>query len=354
MLPTNKITFSLTGHNLNLHHSAGGSSEYGDVTGLMGFSTSKLGTPLSCFNGNKNYYLGWYSDRTAIVDESKAWGGRLFAFVDYNNTPSDGHVLIKYGKLYIQWNRAKSFNYETRAYRNYVTIVHNVASNARSHMVGSVSAIKGLQNNVYRSPNHEGSGFDLVIEACEGFYGDPLEFLKMSIHLADGIQRSTCGVDLTPISDSKNSTTISPTNSPTTQPTPSPISSKKPTLAPTLAPLTVAPTASVYCEDSHNLTFSWQGKERTCTWLLGSPVRRKQLCAATRNHQARVACPETCGVCTDFCEDSQGDFYVNHKQLKKNCAWLSVRSKWQSRLCHRDDVKSLCKESCNTCDAAPP
>jgi hypothetical protein len=291
--------------------------EYGDTTGLMGYSTAELGTPVSCFNGQKNDQLGWYSDRTlslnASITASKTWGGRLFAFVDYDKTPADGHVLIKVGNMFIQWNRAKSFNNETREHRDKVTIVYNFKKDKGSWLLGTVSPDEA---KAFRFWNFLKTGFDLVIEACEASPGPP-EFLKMSIHLDDGVQKSSCGVDLTP----------SPSSS---------------------------PTESAYCEDSHNLTFSWQGRERTCTWLLGSPVRREHLCAATQNHQARVVCPETCGVCTDFCEDSQGDFYVNHKQLKKNCAWLSVRSKWQSRLCHRDDVKSLCKESCNTCDAAPP
>ena len=365
VLPTDKNAFSSTGHNLNLRHSGENTFEYGDTTGLMGYSTTQLGAPLSCFNGHKNYYLGWYSDRTAILDGSKSWGGRLFAFVDYNKTPNDGHVLIKVGNLFIQWNRAKSFNNETRAHRDEVTIVHNPDSNTGSFMAGTVSP---NATKVYRYTNYESSGFDLVIEACEASFGPP-EFLKMSIHLADGIQTSSCGVDLTPTSESANSTmpsstpSIPLTNSPTTQPTAWPTSSTKPTVRPNPAPLTSAPTTSlpsssptgsVYCDDSHSLTFSLQGRERTCTWLLASPVWRGKLCALPRNHQARVVCPETCGVCTDSCEDSPGDFYVNKKQLNKNCAWLSVRSAWQKILCQRDDVRSLCKESCNMCDAASP
>jgi hypothetical protein len=176
---------------LNLRHSGENTFEYGDTTGLMGYSTTQLGVPLSCFNGHKNYYLGWYSDRTAILDGSKSWGGRLFAFVDYNKTPNDGHVLIKVGNLFIQWNRAKSFNNETRAHRDEVTIVHNPDSNTGSFMAGTVSP---NATKVYRYTNYESSGFDLVIEACEASFGPP-EFLKMSIHLADGIQL-WCGFDV--------------------------------------------------------------------------------------------------------------------------------------------------------------
>ena len=41
------------GHNLNFGHASEGSQEYGDQSGMMGFSYSQNDTPVMCFNAGK-------------------------------------------------------------------------------------------------------------------------------------------------------------------------------------------------------------------------------------------------------------------------------------------------------------
>ncbi|KAI2503877.1 Gametolysin peptidase M11 [Fragilaria crotonensis] len=50
------------GHNLNLAHSSEGSTEYGDQSGLMGYSYGNDDGPIMCFNGPKTWQLGWFSE----------------------------------------------------------------------------------------------------------------------------------------------------------------------------------------------------------------------------------------------------------------------------------------------------
>ncbi|OEU21581.1 hypothetical protein FRACYDRAFT_235207 [Fragilariopsis cylindrus CCMP1102] len=54
------------GHNLGLAHSGEGTGtgvnkDYGDTTGMMGFSYNSDDGPKKCFNAAKNYQLGWYN-----------------------------------------------------------------------------------------------------------------------------------------------------------------------------------------------------------------------------------------------------------------------------------------------------
>ena len=42
------------GHNLNLDHASEGGEEYGDETGMMGYSYADQDSPKKCFNGAKS------------------------------------------------------------------------------------------------------------------------------------------------------------------------------------------------------------------------------------------------------------------------------------------------------------
>ena len=148
-----------------------------------------------------------------------------------------------------------------------------------------------------------------------------------------------------------------PTPVPTREPTPSPTSvpSLRPTTGPTLAPSaapTPAPTPTTdTCDDTVNGTFIVENLgRRTCEWLIGSPAWRRRLCV--NGTEAWDVCPETCGQCSDECNDTPNvTFKVNNKQGYKDCFWLSRRPKWKIRLCKEGrDEYDLCKESCNTCD----
>jgi len=69
------------GHTLGFYHSLRAGKEYYDETGYMGYSFAVAGSPSKCFNGHKNYILGWYWDRTLeIVPSSLPWTGNLVQF----------------------------------------------------------------------------------------------------------------------------------------------------------------------------------------------------------------------------------------------------------------------------------
>ena len=98
-----------------------------------------------CFNGHKNWILGWYADRAITVDPSTAgaWHGTLVAFVDYDQASDTEYVLIKTGDLYIQYNMAKKFNSGTKERRNQVTIVTAKADNEVSSALAGLSVGEG-------------------------------------------------------------------------------------------------------------------------------------------------------------------------------------------------------------------
>ena len=108
---------------------------------MMGYSYPAIGAPSMCFNGHKNWLLGWYQDKSTGIDilAQKSWSGRLHAFVDYDRIASDSNVLIKVNDLYLQYNRARRFNSGTQERGNEVTIVRGPGDNARSGLLGGVA-----------------------------------------------------------------------------------------------------------------------------------------------------------------------------------------------------------------------
>jgi hypothetical protein len=55
------------GHNLDLAHSGVDKDEYADQTGFMGYA-SGLDDERMCFNQEKNYQLGWCSDKVKTIN----------------------------------------------------------------------------------------------------------------------------------------------------------------------------------------------------------------------------------------------------------------------------------------------
>ena len=62
----------------------------------MGYSYSKNDGPLMCFNGPKNWQLGWYSDcHTSIGDGASSWSGKIYGLSDYGSTSSGDSVIVQ-------------------------------------------------------------------------------------------------------------------------------------------------------------------------------------------------------------------------------------------------------------------
>lgn len=127
------------GHTVGLLHSGKSDTEnweYSDTTGYMGYSILSSNTPHKCFNGYNHWQLGWYPGRRRTL-EIKPVTIRLAAFVDYKITAPNEPVLVKVANnLYLQFNRAKSFNSETPMYPDRVTITRMRLDGRSENMAG--------------------------------------------------------------------------------------------------------------------------------------------------------------------------------------------------------------------------
>ena len=81
---------------------------------------------------------------------------RLVAFTEYSNpeVPIDDVMLLKVGNLYIQFNRAQTYNSETpEAYKDRVTIVEADEYGGNSNMV---AALASGEHYLYKFPTDGG------------------------------------------------------------------------------------------------------------------------------------------------------------------------------------------------------
>ena len=229
------------GHTMGLTHANKDGQEYADSSGYMAAGHLDHEWPRKCFNGEKNWKLGWYSSRTESLDLGAApLLYNLAAFVDYDKTVASEPVLINVAdSLFVQYNRAKGFNVDTEDKQNMITITETQAAGSNSR--GGLAVGDQLVFD-----NFNDSGSHLVIEACQSRTGSNAETDVMVVSV--GFGASLCGSVQAPTSAPVSPTraptpspTKKPTNAPTKVPTPSP--TRKPTIAPTVNP-TIAPTAN--------------------------------------------------------------------------------------------------------------
>jgi len=215
------------GHNLGLTHAGQGRArndagqgqgqeaegwQYGDATGMMGYSTYEEFGPRLCFNAQKNWHLGWYRDRSIDLSSSirdSSWGGRLVAFVDYNVTPPTDIVIIRVRNLYVQYNRARDFNAGSREYRNRVVIVSAPRKDSSFSNLEAALA-DNIAISTFAYANFDGTGHDLIFKVCDQVQGPVADYVHLSIHLDDGIQSSQCAQPLPKLTHAPS---ISPSSS---------------------------------------------------------------------------------------------------------------------------------------------
>jgi hypothetical protein len=309
------------GHNMNLHH-AGTSHdgvEYGDETGYMGYAVVSQ-TTNSCFNAQKHWSLGWFKDRAlSLAIEDLPWAGYLAAFVDYNMTTSDQYVLVNVGqsdpRLFLQYNRAKGINAGTRALGDQVVIVRDAGSPSaywglQSWQEGGIAKGQDDVRAAFRYRDFGGQGVDLIVRVCKHVTGPP-DFVRLSIHLDDGLQQSTCQDE---IATRAGDTDI--------------------------------------CDDDLTQSFFVDDRRgnRTCSWLVRNMERwESSLCA--HGQDAFHLCAETCGKCSDNCHDTPDvTFLINNILGDQNCEWLSTRPASQKRQCQEGNPAwELCPETCHNC-----
>lgn len=235
------------GHNLNLHHAGHNGLEYGDESGYMGFGSLDEQSPLSCFNAQKHWSLGWFHNRAVSLDVADLpWAGYVAAFTDYNMTTPDQCVLVNVGRsdprLFLQYNRAKGINAETRELGDQIVIVKDDGSQDTyeglvSWRQGGIARDQDGVRPVFRYKDFGGPDVDLFIKVCETVSGPPdqPDYMRLSIHLDDGVQGFTCQDEI--------------------------------------------PTMDALCDDDLTASFLVEGKGmRTCIWLARNVSSTQRLC----------------------------------------------------------------------------
>jgi hypothetical protein len=305
------------GHTLGFTHSNQGGL-YKDTSGYMGFSYSVNGWPSMCFNAQKHWVSGWYDDRVLEVDPNQGiWRGRVAAFVDYRLTSPHEYVVIKVGQVYLQYNRAKGMNYQTREKRNQIAIVEDEGNGSEM-----LAGLDGLFYNttLYRRENFGPNNETLFIAACSKLDGDNVTIPDV-MFVSIGLDALDCSVPVT-MSPSESpapspSPSLSPSGIPTESPQPSPSPSIAPTgptpapsivpssfpstsrgpsgspsKSPTFAPTWVAPDRGQECDDDMDASF-FVGigiGYQSCRWLQERPEMQQYLCV--NGLEAYDKCPE--------------------------------------------------------------
>jgi hypothetical protein len=318
-------------HSSTQHSNIGG-QVYADFTSYMSAGYGTPYWPMKSFNGANNWQLGWYSDRTISVNPSS--GGQLVTlatFVDYNKSNTQNPVLIQVGTdTYLQYNRAKGFNYQTEQHVDQVTVVQQL--NNGTNIFGAVDPISNLTLTI---TNFGGSGQNVVIAACKNGTGDANNPDWMSISI--GYDESYCSTFITATA-APTSKTSKPTSRPTSPP------SVRPTLAPTVKPTTVSSSAA--CYDTLN-TFPVTGYgNQGCIWLAARPTQIKALCPRS---DVSSACPRTCKVCTSTCKDSSKAKFKDSSGISRSCSWLAIRPTTWSTYCANPTTSKLCPVTCHSC-----
>jgi hypothetical protein len=129
------------------------------------------GAPLMCFDGFKSYILGWYSDKTAIVDPwtNGRWTGKLTAFVDYGSDAATT-VLIKVGPNHLLFNKKKGMNAGTGEQGDQVTVTNGNEAGSLSLNVGGLG------------PGQTTTADEVVIEVCSMGQTQDTDYAEVSIY----------------------------------------------------------------------------------------------------------------------------------------------------------------------------
>jgi len=150
------------GHNLGLAHSGEGSVTYGDQSGMMGYSYSNDEGPLMCFNGPKNWQLGWFDDRSIAITPVGEETFTLIGAAEYDQASGNEYVTLKVGdKCYVSFNRKVGINSGTIEGGNQV-LVHEKEGVG----YGESTLMRKLSSGgSYSTTNCLSSGQDLTITA---------------------------------------------------------------------------------------------------------------------------------------------------------------------------------------------
>lgn len=121
--------------------------------------------------------------------------------------------------------------------------------------------------------------------------------------------------------------------------------------APTVAPTPIP--SSDPCDDEKLVTIfinSTIGNVR-CRWLQTRPDEQPIYCKPGQASNAYNICEETCGKCTDTCDDSSVGTFIAINGISRPCSWLADDPvNRQPVYCKPGTTAwTLCKETCDNC-----
>lgn len=224
----------------------------------MGYGSRLVGGPLTCFNAQKHWDLGWLGSKAKSLKAAAGsadlpWSGSLAPFVDLPRAAANQVVVVRVlganQRLFLQYNRKKGINSGTRELGDQVVIVQD--DGTTDSQVGRQSWQLGGIINAGSSFRREAfsGGHDLVVEVCSKDTASSPESVRLSIYLDDGVQRSTCSSG--------------------------------------------APIATTCVEfPSDEFFVEAKGGTRTCRWLQRRPKWQDFLCK--QGNEAYDVCPATC------------------------------------------------------------
>jgi hypothetical protein len=198
-------------HNLDLYHSSdpddSQDTEYGDSTGVMGYSVDGLNgnNAKQCFNGAKSYELGWYTSPNRVVTiqpsnmNNEVYQYKLIGVADYGNSTSDHTLILEIEgpngslskSLFLTYNKAKGINADTSEAGDAVTVI-----SAREKEVSTLIA-KIAENGSHTITDYY-NGRDLQISIGSAGQDGDVDYVHVTVQLetVHCLIGSDCNTDL--------------------------------------------------------------------------------------------------------------------------------------------------------------
>jgi len=242
------------GHNFNLAHSGGLDGQtYTDHTCMMGNPLYSDDTGKMCYNPAKNWQIGWYSDRTLLLDPQvePTKTVTLVGIADYLNEQSTDPVVIKVetrlaNDFFVGFNRATGVNAQNDEGDDVVTVIQVDGNNGSGYSQSRLRAKLGFTGDItgssYTISNFGGTGVSLTISVDSINLGTVPATATVNFQYGSpGTPSPTSSPTISPTKAPTQSPTKAPTQAPTESRTKSPTKSPSPTDSPTKSP-TKAPT----------------------------------------------------------------------------------------------------------------
>lgn len=276
-----------------------------------------------CFNAAHHWRLNWFQTKRIDFNangmlDAGPWRGKLHGFVEAAD-PSSETVLMHMNGVYVQYNRAISYNANTQAHRNEVvlTVREDEQQINSFHLHSLIKKDDGV---------HLGH---IGIRLCG--WDESRAFADISVYDISKSQASNC-----------DGSTQPPTPAPTPAPTP-------------------RPSSTSVCHDDPDATFFINDKHgfKDCAWFATKANKQRRFCGW--ESEPDFACQRTCNSCDYYksldddalgCFNADNEFPVEGLDGLRNCEWLASDETWQMQLCgNGGEVDLICERTCKVCQS---